>query len=42
MEVSELHDPAALTPRKNSGTHRIRGWVGPRAGLEVLEKRKIS
>jgi hypothetical protein len=25
-----------------SGTHRVGGWVGPRDGLEVLEKRKLS
>jgi hypothetical protein len=24
------------------GTHYIEGWVGPGAGLEVVEKRKIS
>jgi len=24
------------------GTHCIGGWVGSRAGLDVLEKRKIS
>ena len=29
-------------PRKNPGTHSIRSWVGPRAGLDVLRKRKIS
>jgi hypothetical protein len=23
------------------GTHRIEGWVGPRAGLDDVEKRKI-
>jgi hypothetical protein len=23
-------------------THRIEGWVGPRAGLDVIEKRKTS
>jgi hypothetical protein len=27
---------------KNSGTCWIGDWVGPRAGLDVLEKRKIS
>jgi hypothetical protein len=23
-----------LTPRERPGTHRIRGWVGPRASLD--------
>jgi hypothetical protein len=31
------HAPAALPP----GTHWIGGWVGPRAGLEDVEKRKL-
>jgi hypothetical protein len=40
MEVSsELHALAALPPGKNHGTHRIGGWIGPRAGLDTLEKR---
>ena len=25
-----------------TGTHSIRGWVGPRAGLEALRNRKVS
>jgi hypothetical protein len=33
VEVSgHLHAPAALPP----GTHRIGGWVGPRAGLDTV------
>jgi hypothetical protein len=37
---------ASLTGRFTSrerapGTHWIEGWVGPRAGLEVVVKRKI-
>ena len=40
MEVNgELHDPAALPPLKNLGTHKIWGWVGQRS---VLERRKLS
>jgi hypothetical protein len=44
MEVSgQLHAPAGLLSRETtSGTHWIGGWVGPRAGLEVMEKRKTS
>jgi hypothetical protein len=42
MEVSiQLHAPAALPPGKNAGTNWIWDGVGPRAGLDVLEKRKI-
>jgi hypothetical protein len=43
MGVSgQRHDPAALYPRgKNYGTHRIGGWVGPRAGLDAEARRKI-
>jgi hypothetical protein len=38
----QLQDPAALTPGKEPpGTHWIGGWVGPRAGLDDLEKRKF-
>jgi hypothetical protein len=38
----QLHAPAALTPgEKDSDTHWIGGWVGPRAGLEELEKWKF-
>jgi hypothetical protein len=32
-----------FTPRENApGTHSIGGWVGPRTGLDDVEKRKIS
>jgi hypothetical protein len=32
-----------FAPRKRApGTHWIGGWVGPRAGLDVVGKRKIS
>jgi hypothetical protein len=43
MEVSgQLHVMAALPPVKNLSTHLVGGWVGPRAGLDALEKRNIS
>jgi hypothetical protein len=43
MDVSgQLHAPAALPPGKeHSGTHWIGGWVGPRAILDAVVKRKI-
>jgi hypothetical protein len=30
--------PRPLYPQEITGTHCIRGWVGPRAGLDVCEK----
>jgi hypothetical protein len=33
----QLDAPATLPP----GIHWIRGWVGPRAGLDDVERRKI-
>jgi hypothetical protein len=42
MDVSgQLHTPAALPPGKEPDTHRIGGWVGPRAILDAVVKRKI-
>jgi hypothetical protein len=43
MEVSgQLHATAALNPReRDPGTHWIGGWVGPRAVLDAMVKRKI-
>jgi hypothetical protein len=43
LEVSgQLGAPAALVPEtENPSTHGIGGWVGPRAGLHDMEKRKI-
>jgi hypothetical protein len=43
MEVSgQLHDPAPLHPRERApGTYYIGGWVGPRAVLHAVVKRKI-
>jgi hypothetical protein len=37
----QLHAPAALPPDKVLGTHRIRGWVDPRVGMDVVEKREF-
>jgi hypothetical protein len=38
----QLHAPAALPPgERATGTHWIGGWVGPRAGLDAVEKRKF-
>jgi hypothetical protein len=38
----QLHAPAALPPEKRApGTHGIRGWVGPRAGLVIVSRGKI-
>jgi hypothetical protein len=40
MKVSgQLHTPAALFLEKEP--HWIGGWVGPKAGLEAVERRKI-
>jgi len=38
MEVGQRHVPAALPPRKRHGTHRAKGWVGLRAGVDRCEK----
>ena len=34
----QRHAPAALYPRERIGTHCTRGWVGPRAGLDMCGK----
>jgi hypothetical protein len=43
MEVSgQLHAPAALPARERGlGIRWIGGWVGPRAVLDAVVKRKI-
>jgi hypothetical protein len=42
MEVSgQLHAPATLPPEKEPVTHWIGGWVGLRAVLDGVVKRKI-
>jgi hypothetical protein len=41
MEVSgQLHAPAFLPHGKNPGTYLIGGWVGFRAVLDTVVKRK--
>lgn len=35
-------DQTKLKLGNNPGTHCIGGWVGPGAGLDVMEKRRIS
>ena len=41
MEVGDLRNfPSALSLGRRPGTHCIGGWVGPRAGLGGVEKRK--
>ena len=43
MEVSgQHHAPAALLPGKTPGIHWTWGWVYPRVGLYVLNKKQIS
>jgi hypothetical protein len=46
MEASgQFQEPAALPPNpgvRTSGTLWVGDWVGPRAGLDAVEKRKIS
>jgi hypothetical protein len=36
------HAPVALPPGIEPLAHCIVGWVGPRASLNVMEKRKIT
>ena len=41
MKLSDrIHTSAALISGLNPATHCIGGWLGPRAGLNDLEKRK--
>jgi hypothetical protein len=45
LDEGERSDPSlcSFIPVETSdGTHCIGGWVGPKAGLEAVEKRKIS
>jgi hypothetical protein len=41
MEVSgQIHAPVALIPAKNPRYLWIEGWVGPRASIDAVAKRK--
>ena len=41
MEVKgQHHAPAALSPRKNPGTHWIEGWVGIKQSMNVKHMRR--
>jgi hypothetical protein len=43
MDVGgQLHAPAALPPERAPGTHWVGGWMGSRAVLDTVVKRKIS
>jgi hypothetical protein len=42
-ESGQLHSPCSFTPREAAPRiHCIGGWVGTGAGLDDVEKRKIS
>jgi hypothetical protein len=42
LDEGELHALAVLPPGKSPpGTHQTGGWVGPRAGLDAVEKSKL-
>jgi hypothetical protein len=38
----QLHAPAVLLPGVIATTHRIEGWLDPRAGLDIVEKTEVS
>jgi len=37
----QFHALAALPEERASNTHQIRGWVGPRAGLNMVTKKSF-
>jgi hypothetical protein len=41
-EWSASHPSRFISSERAPGTHWIGGWVGPRDGLDVVEKRKTS
>jgi len=38
----QLHASAALPPWQNPGTHWVGDWLSPGAGMDILEREKIS
>jgi len=43
MQVTgQFHSLVALPAGKNPVAHSVGGWVGPRSGLNALEKMKTS
>jgi len=38
----QLYAPVTLSSEMKPGAHNMWGWVGPGAGLDVVDKRKIS
>lgn len=41
-ELSALPLRCCTTGERNPLNHRIGGWIGPKANLDIVEKRKIS
>jgi hypothetical protein len=41
MDEGQLHTLASLLPGKEPGTHYVGGCMGPRAGVNAVEKIKI-
>ena len=39
--VGQRHAPASLSPVKRRGTHCVRGWLGPRTGLDGCRKCRL-
>jgi hypothetical protein len=35
-EDTQGHTPAVLPPKKKGGSHFSTGWVGPKAGIDIL------
>jgi hypothetical protein len=40
-KCSELHAPAALFLEKNTGCWQIGSFLGPKTGLNVLQKKEV-